>query len=274
MRPGEGIGNHRDDTGDLAMPNISPPSFQDHFSGHAAHYAASRPSYPDVMFADLAKLCTTRDCAWDCATGNGQAARSLAQHFDRVVATDASAEQIASARPQHNIDYRVAPAEAPGLGSGTIDLVTVAQALHWFDVERFFAAAKDVLRPGGVLAYWCYGFCSVESGCDEVTQSVYKFVDEFWPPERVIVEEGYRSIDVPLPTIEGGDYEMQVQWRAGQMLDYIHSWSACQRYERAKGRSPLDGFATTLRERWGDGARTVRWPLELTVCRAPATGAD
>ncbi len=251
------------------MSDTTQPSFKDHFSGHAASYAASRPRYPAELFSELAGLCAARECAWDCATGNGQAARSLSAHFERVIATDASAKQIESAEPHTRIEYRVVAAENPGLASASIDLITVAQALHWFDVERFFAATKNVLRPGGILAYWCYGFCSVEQRCEEVIRSLYEFVGDYWPPERVIVENGYRDIEPPLPVIDTGEHHMQVEWSADQMIDYMQTWSACQRYRSATGKDPLDGFAQALKGHWGPGSRIVRWPLRLTVGRAP-----
>ena len=251
------------------MPDTKKPTFKDHFSGHAASYAASRPRYPAALFSELAGLCASHERAWDCATGNGQAARSLSAHFEQVIATDASAEQIESAEPHARIEYRVVPAEDPGLDAASVDLITVAQALHWFDVERFFAAAENVLRPGGILAYWCYGFCAVDEGCEDVIRSLYEFVGDYWPPERVIVENGYRDIEPPLPTVEMAEHHMQVEWSADQMIDYMQTWSACQRYRRTTGENPLDGFAPTLKDRWGPGSRVVRWPLKLTIGRAP-----
>ena len=251
------------------MSDENSSAFKDHFSGHAAHYADARPGYPAALFADLAAACVAHDRAWDCATGNGQAARSLARHFSEVIATDASAEQIASAAPATGIRYRVAQAENPGLDTASVNLITVAQALHWFDIDRFFAVAEQLLCPGGVLACWSYGTCTVEPACDAVTRAVYEFVDEFWPPERRIVERGYRDIVAPLPVFELPGYDMSVTWDVGQMLAYIGSWSACQRYERARGVSPLRGYEDALREHWGGGRRIVRWPLSLIACRKP-----
>lgn len=251
------------------MPETIQAPFKDHFSGHASSYAASRPRYPAALFSELAGLCAARERAWDCATGNGQAACSLAAHFDHIIATDASAEQIESAEPHARVDYRVVPAETPGLGPASIDLITVAQALHWFDIERFFAAAKNTLRPGGVLAYWCYGFCSTEPACDEIVRSIYEFVGDYWPPERVLVENGYRDIEPPLPVIDTDEFHMQVDWSADRMLDYVRTWSACQRYRRSIGKDPLDGFAEMLKGHWGSGRRSVRWPLRLTVGQVP-----
>jgi len=149
---------------------VNPSAFKDHFSGHAAAYADARPGYPEALFAWLAKLTTEHESAWDCGTGNGQAALGLARHYRQVIATDPSREQIANAFPGERIDYRVAPAEAPELGAHSVDLVSVAQALHWFDRPKFYAQVKRVLKPGGAIAVWCYGVCTVTPEIDTLLQ--------------------------------------------------------------------------------------------------------
>ena len=241
--------------------------FKDHFSGHAASYAAARPTYPAELFSFLASQCSRRRCAWDCATGNGQAAHSLSTHFERVLATDASAAQIDAAAACDRVEYRVAAAEASGLGSGTADLVTVAQALHWFDIDSFFAEAARVLRADGLLAYWCYGLCEITPECDGIVGEAYRFVDEYWPAERTIVDAAYADIEPPGRTLATPELHMQAEWTAEQMLDYIATWSANERYRKATGEDPLQRFAMRLRRAWGGGPRRVRWPVHLTVAR-------
>lgn len=245
-------------------------TFKDHFSGHAAAYASARPRYPRALFDWLAGRAPARDLAWDCATGNGQSAAALAEFFDGVVATDASATQIDAALPMPNVEYRVASAEASGLNDGSVDLITVSQALHWFDVEAFFTEASRVLRPGGLLAYWCYGFCNIDAGCDPLVRDMYRRVDAWWPPERSLVESGYRDIDAPWPRLPSPATNMTVRWAADQFLAYAGTWSACQRSIAATGEDPFESLATALREAWGEGEKTVSWPLSLTVCRRPA----
>ena len=245
-------------------------SFKDHFSGHAASYAVYRPGYPRELFRFLAGCCDARRRAWDCATGNGQTAVQLAEHFEQVIATDASAAQIEAARAHPKVRYGVAPAESSGIDDRSIDLVTVAQALHWFDLDRFFAEALRVLVPGGVLAAWSYGLCRIESTVDALVLELYRGLDHCWPPERQIVDEGYRNIVLPMPAIDSPGFEMKVSWSAEAMLGYLRTWSASQRCLRDQGRDPVESIAERLREAWGRGEREVRWPLALKLGRAPS----
>lgn len=251
---------------------VSPP-FKDHFSGHAASYAAYRPGYPAELFRFLADCCNERRQAWDCATGNGQTAVELAQYFDQVVATDASAAQVDAARPHPKVRYGVATAERSGLDGRSIDLITVAQALHWFDLDRFFAEALRVLVPGGVLAAWSYGLCRVEPDVDAAVLALYQDLDPYWPPERRIVDEGYGGIELPMPAIASPGFEMTVRWSAEAMLGYLRTWSASQRYLRDRGADPVAAIAARVRGAWGGGEREVAWPLAIKLGRKPATAA-
>lgn len=222
------------------------------------------------MFAKLASICEAHDCAWDCATGNGQAAASLVPYFDRVIGTDASEAQIASADASTGVEFRVARAEDSGMDSGSVDLVTVAQALHWFDIEAFFAESTRVLKPGGILAFWCYQNCVVDAEVDDIVLDIFAEVEGYWPPEREIVEDEYPSLDIPFEEVQIGDFRIESDWTASQLLDYMRTWSASQRYTQAKGRDPVDLYAEALRARWGPGSRTVRWPIVLRVGRKPS----
>jgi len=183
------------------------------------------------------------------------------------VATDASDQQISSADPQRKIEFRVAPAESSGIDADSVDLITVAQALHWFDIERFFDEACRVLKPGGVLAIWSYERCPVNPECDEIIDQIFAEVDSHWPPERSIVNDHYHSIRLPMPEIPVDAFEMRLDWTADEMLSYMRTWSATQRYTQKKSSDPLALFEQKLQGVWGSGKRDVRWPLTLKVGR-------
>ena len=171
--------------------------FKDHFSKQAAGYAKFRPRYPQKLFDYLGSITPTRQVAWDCATGNGQAAVGLASVFDRVIATDASETQIAKRQSHERVAYGVTPAENSGIGSETIDLIMVAQALHWFDLDRFYVEARRVLKNNGAFAASAYNLLHVEPAIDEVVNRYYyEVVGPFWPPERKLVEQ---FADLPFP---------------------------------------------------------------------------
>ena len=243
-------------------------TFHDHFSGHASDYASYRPRYPAALFQFLANACDRRDAAWDCATGSGQAAVALAQHFSTVIATDASANQIAAAQAADNVDYRVAPAETSGLQDASVDLITVAQALHWFDMPAFFAEAARVLRADGVLAVWSYEKCTVDATVDPVVDEIFAAVEHYWPPQRDIVMRRYADVQLPWPELESPAHAMVAQWDTTQMLGYLNTWSATKRYQRANGSNPVDEHAEALRNVWRS-VRNVRWPLTVRICRKP-----
>lgn len=244
--------------------------FKDHFSGHAAAYAEARPAYPPELFAWLADEAPARERAWDCATGNGQAALALAAYFKRVVATDASAEQIANARAHPRIAYRVAPAESPGIEPASVDLVTVAQAVHWFDRPRFYAVAREALVSGGLIAVWSYGLFSIMPEIDALIARFYDGpIGPYWPPERRLVDEGYATLDIPFEEIAAPPFRMCESWTLTQVLAYLRTWSGLQRYIRAEDRDPLAALEPELERLWGkERRREVRWPFYMRVGRS------
>jgi SAM-dependent methyltransferase len=245
----------------------SGPGFKDHFSAQSEGYARHRPHYPRELFAFLAGL-GGRHLTWDCATGNGQAAIALAAYFDRVIATDASAAQIDAAIAHPGVTYRVASAEQSDLEADSVDLVTVGQALHWFDTARFFAEASRVLVAEGCVAAWCYELCTVSPECDAVVERLYTDITgPFWPPERRLIEERYTGIDFPGTAIETPAFEMSTRWSADDMLGYLRTWSACQRYRRQHGEEPVRLIEDELRTVWGRDLRIARWPLTVRVSR-------
>ena len=243
--------------------------FHDHFSSVANRYADFRPRYPSELFDYLATLVPRTSSVWDCACGNGQATVDLAARFDRVIATDASKEQIASATPNPRIEYQVAPGEQSGLPDKSIGLVTVAQALHWFNFDRFYAEVKRVSVPNGLIAVWAYGINTVEGNV--VNQLVQHFyadtVGPYWPPERKLVEAGYRTIPFPFAEITPPAFRMAAQWTLEQLLGYFSTWSATSRYLKATGRNPLEPLAADLAQVWGDAnqRRQIVWPLVVRI---------
>jgi SAM-dependent methyltransferase len=243
-------------------------SFKDYFSGHARDYALARPTYPKELFVYLASLCTARQLAWDCGTGNGQAAVDLAEHFTRIIASDASAEQLRQAVAHEQIEYRHTPAEQTPFAAQSFDLITVAQALHWFDIPAFFREAKRVLKTRGVLAVWSYESCSINAPVDAVVGRYYNdIIGADWPPERKLVAEGYSSIEFPFAEIKPPAFNMHVSWTLDHFLGYLDSWSATRRYQQRTQENPLDLIRNELSEAWGTNAtaRVVTWSLNIRV---------
>ena len=187
--------------------------------------------------------------------------------FDRVIATDASENQIANAQPHKIVEYRVAPAENSRIGSETVDLIMVAQALHWFDLNRFYAEAGRILKSDGVLAASAYNLLHVEPGIDEVVNRYYyEVVGPFWPPERKLVEQ-FADLPFPFHRVDAPKFEMTAQWNFDHLLGYLQTWSSAQRFIAAKGSDPLEQILDELRSAWGNAKRTrhVLWPSTLRV---------
>lgn len=244
----------------------------DHFSPVAADYAGFRPRYPEGLLQWLAEHAPARRCAWDCATGSGQAAVELARRFEQVIATDISEAQLAAAIKHPSIVYRRAPAEACGLADYSVDLVTVAQALHWLDLGRFYAEVRRVLRPDGLLAVWSYGLLETDDAAINhcLRGDYHAIIQPFWPDERRHVEDGYRSLDFPFPEIRAPTFVLTADWALDDLLGYLRSWSASARYRASHGIDPVAAFGTRLAPLWGrpETRRIIRWPLSLRVGRA------
>lgn len=249
--------------------------FRDHFSGHARTYARARPGYPPDLFAWLAGQTAGHQLAWDAGTGNGQAAVALAMHYARVHATDASAAQIAAARPHPRVDYRVEAAERCSLPDAGADLVLIAQALHWLDIPAFHREVRRVLRPGGLYVALCYGLLTIDSPVDSLLHDFeHGVVGRYWPPERALIDRAYAGIDFPGRAVAVPDFGMAVDWDLTGLLDYLDSWSAVQRHRAAEGRDPLPALAAALQALWGEGTRRVRWPLTVIARQLCPETAD
>lgn len=245
----------------------------DHFTAVATQYAQSRPGYPPELFSWLAGACPAHDLAWDVGAGNGQASVPLAEHFDTVVATDLSGAQILEASPHPRVEYRVAPADASGLADASADLVAVAQALHWFDLDAFYAEVRRVLKPDGLLAAWTYGVLHVEGDAVEarVSHFYHHAVGAYWPAQRRHVESGYAELPFPFDPIAIPALAIRLPWTLAELLGYCRSWSATARCRQATGSDPVAGLEAELAPVWGEPSRRrlVTWPISMRAGRLP-----
>lgn len=249
------------------------------FSTVAREYADFRPGYPPELFAWLARVAPARDAVWDAGCGSGQASVALAGYFSVVHATDVAAEQIAAAKPNPRVRYSVAPAESSGLPDRSVDLVTVAQALHWFDVEAFHIEAWRVSRPEAVVAVWTYPRPRfADAAFDARFEDFYaNVVGPFWPAERRHVDANYSTLpgfpeELGYEPIAAPEFGLTLEWTLPQVLGYVSSWSATARYKKANGTDPVPLLSASLGELWGapTAARALRMPLGLRAARLRA----
>jgi SAM-dependent methyltransferase len=241
-------------------------SFQDHFSARASEYSKARPHYPAVLFEHLARLSPERRLAWDCGTGNGQAATGIAEHFEQVIATDPSEAQLAERFPHSRVVYRLGQEESSGLPDGSADLVTAAQAAHWFDLPAFYREARRVLRPKGVIALWCYGLCRISPQIDGLLSVFYvETVGPYWPPERHHIDAAYRTLPFPFEEFPFPPVAMEHYWNLHELTSYLDTWSAVSGFRKKVGSDPLPPFIAAIEPIWGapDEPRRIEWPLAV-----------
>jgi hypothetical protein len=242
----------------------------DHFSAVSSGYARFRPRYPKALFESIAALAPRRTLAWDCGAGTGQATLDLVDWFDHVIATDASAAQIAEAPEHPRISWRIAPAESTDIDPGTIDLVVVAQAFHWFDHQPFYREIRRVAAKDALVAIWSYGSVQLKGAVSEaVSHFEHRTVGAYWPAERARVYECYRGIDFPFAPVVVPPMQMAETWTRDHLLGYVRTWSATSRYVAANGTDPVIAFEAELSTLWSDvdEARTVTWPLTVIAGR-------
>lgn len=250
---------------------LSDRSFKDHFSGQSSRYRACRPDYPDALFTYLAELVSTRELAWDCGAGSGQASAGLACHFERVVATDASTRQVESAPRRPRVHYAVCTADQSPLPTGSVDLVVVAQALHWFPLDAFYQEVQRVLRPdSGWLAAWTYDLLRISPEVDRVVDRLYhELLRGYWPAERRHVDERYRALPFPFEEARPPAFQMEAQWDLERLTGFLQTWSGAQRFKTQHNADPVDLVTRDLAAAWGDPVQKhqVHWPLTLRAGR-------
>lgn len=250
---------------DVSMNNIQT------FSQDSGHYARHRPQYPDELFAYLSGLVESHESAWDCAAGNGQAAVSVAKYFLHVEATDISEEQIKNGIPHPGVRYSVSPAEKTSFNVESFDLVVVATAVHWFDLDKFYSEVDRVLRPGGVLAVWTYSYFQIEPDIDAMIRAeLLEPIDRFWAEGNRQVLNGYRDLSLPFTPIENiPSFTTRVEWNLDQLTAYLRTWSAVKRYTAELGVDPVTGLESKLKTAWQQPeiSKQVRMPLVVKAAR-------
>lgn len=242
--------------------------FKDYFSKQAAAYTQFRPTYPKELFDYIAALPKQHHCAWDCGTGNGQAAVELANYFDHVIATDASPAQIENAKPRPNVIYKVMPAEKTDIPDHSIDLITVAQALHWFDFPKFYAEVRRVLKSDGYLAAWTYPFLTFENLAIQSAflQFVVQDLKEFWAKERAYCDNYYRDIPFELTEIPAPEFFIMLHWNFDQLIGYLSTFSPVQKYKDKYQQDPIKTlFLPVIEKVWLDKAKIETAKLEIAL---------
>lgn len=238
-------------------------SFHDHFSAVAEQYAQARPEYPQALFDWIASVVPARNLCWEAGCGNGQASRDLARVFERVHATDPSAAQVANAKGPANVRFAVEPGEACSLPDSSADAVCVAQALHWFDLPKFFTECERVLKPGGVLFAWGYQDIEVDDDIAEPNAALQARIRDDWAPQRYFIDAAYAGFEFPFGKIETPHFELRAEWTLPRLLGYFSSYSATKTHRERTGEDAVALHADDFAAAWGDPqrTRTVRWPL-------------
>jgi SAM-dependent methyltransferase len=241
---------------------------KDLFSSNANQYATFRPDYPNDLFDFIFSHVTSFSSAWDCATGNGQAAKVLARKFDQVQATDISEKQMESGFRSANITYSISPAEKSNFPDQSFDLITVAQAAHWFKLELFYQEVKRVAKPGCIVALWGYGLLSVNPDFDVQLKDFYKnVVGPYWDPERILIDASYATIPFPFQEINCPDFSFTKQWNITHLEGYLNTWSATQKYIATNKSNPVTEFISASATAFGEGAQEVKFPLFMRLGR-------
>jgi len=241
---------------------------KDNFSKVANLYSQFRPSYPAELYDFLIPLVPSLKKAWDAGTGNGQVAAKLSDYFEKVFATDLSEKQLKNAIIKENVFYKVEKAEATSFPDKEFNLVTVAQAIHWFDFSKFYAEVKRTLKPDGVLAVIGYGICTIDDETDKIIDHLYSHIlESYWDKERRFIDEHYKTIPFPFNEIPAPEFKSAYDWSQEQLIGFLNSWSAVQHYkDRNNEKNPLDEICDDLKSRWTQNEKKkVSFPVFLRV---------
>jgi ubiquinone/menaquinone biosynthesis C-methylase UbiE len=241
---------------------------KDRFSNHAKQYAAFRPTYPQELYDFILNLVKEKNMAWDCGCGNGQVTSDLSQRFQKVIATDISEKQIANAIVKENIFYAVSAAEKTDFKDSTFDLITVGQALHWFDIPKFFDEVKRVGKPDGIVAVWGYGLLKINPEIDHVIGNFYtEVIGPYWDKERKLVDEHYSLVQFPFKEIPSPGFDFSFQWTQAELQGYLSTWSSVQKYISEHRINPVDALMNSIGSHWSGEEMKVTFPLFLRIGR-------
>jgi ubiquinone/menaquinone biosynthesis C-methylase UbiE len=246
--------------------------FIDNFSSKSKEYSFSRPVYPADLFTFLSDITPNHDLVWDCATGNGQAAIGLCTFFKKIIASDASKSQIDNKYERENITYKVFPAEKTTLPSNSFDLVTAAQAVHWFDFDKFYQEVRRVSKKDGEgrIALWCYGMHEINPKINKISERLDvdgDILGDSWQEEIKYIDEGYSTIPFPFKEIDTPKFEMNAKWNIYELFNYMKTWSAVKKYHMEKESDPLDLVREDIKNLWGEKSekKLVTWKINLRV---------
>jgi len=241
---------------------------KDNFSGQSAIYAKYRPAYPQALYDFILSHLANKGAAWDCGTGNGQAAMELSKVFAKVFATDISQKQIDNAVQRDNISYSVQPAEQTDFTDNSFDLVAVAQALHWFRFNDFYAEVKRVTKPGGIFAGWTYSLLRITDEINELIEDHhYNILGGYWDDERKFVDEEYRNIPFPFEKIPTPSFTIEYNWTVGELEGYLNTWSALQKFITKNNYNPVDDLLKRIKPRWKQEQMKILFPVHLLLGR-------
>lgn len=242
---------------------------KDNFSSHASDYARYRPSYPTEFFRYLNTLIANKNNAWDCGTGNGQVAIELSKTFRHVHATDISRQQLDNALPAPNITYSLQPAESTSFPNNFFNLIIIAQAIHWFDFERFYAEAKRTAKKDTLLCAVGYGRPKISKEIDEVIDSFYtNIIGPYWDKERRFIDEEYKTIPFPFREIRPPSFSHKLHWSIEHLIGYLNTWSAVTHFIRQNNYNPVDALQTEIQKHWNkDTTKEITFPLLLRIGR-------